>query len=68
MAMKVEELQPPHGQPDHLLAYYRHIRDNDLYTVYAVLPPRPPGIRRFTNGKTCRCPPSAWCARRTMAW
>jgi len=38
MAMKVDELTPPHGHPDHLLAYYRHIRDHDIYTVYAVLP------------------------------
>jgi len=40
MAMKVDELRRPHGYPDHLLAYYRHIRDNDIYTVYAVLPPQ----------------------------
>src|SRR2546427_7957159 len=40
MAMKVDDLTPPHGHPDHLLAYYRHIRDHDLYTVYAVLPPQ----------------------------
>ena len=40
MAMKVDELPPPYGYPDHLLTYYRHIRDNDLYTVYAVLPPQ----------------------------
>src|SRR5499433_4135239 len=38
--MKADELMPPHGHPDHLLAYYRYIRDNDLYTVYAVLPPQ----------------------------
>ena len=36
MAMKADELTPPCGRPDNLLAYYRHIRDNDLYTVYAV--------------------------------
>jgi len=40
MAMKLDELKPPHGNPDHLLDYYRHIRDNDLYVVYAVLPPQ----------------------------
>src|SRR5215468_2565803 len=40
MAMKVDELKQPHGYPDHLLAYYRHIRDHDIYTVYAVLPPQ----------------------------
>ena len=26
--------------PDNLLAYYRHIRDNDIYAVYAVVPPQ----------------------------
>ena len=40
MAMKVDELTPPHGHPDHLLAYYRHIRDYDVYTAYAVVPPQ----------------------------
>src|SRR5499427_3020922 len=40
MAMKVEELKPPCGHPDNLLRYYRYVRDNDLYTVYAVLPPQ----------------------------
>ena len=40
MAMKVEELKPPCGHPDNLLRYYRYARDNDLYTVYAVLPPQ----------------------------
>jgi 4-hydroxyphenylacetate 3-monooxygenase len=40
MAMKLDELKPPHGNPDNLLGYYRHIRDNDLYVVYAVLPPQ----------------------------
>src|SRR6202453_5463479 len=40
MAMKVDELKPPFGHPDNLLSYYRHIRDNDIYTVYAVVPPQ----------------------------
>ena len=30
MAMKADELKPPCGHPDNLLAYYRHIRDNDI--------------------------------------
>jgi 4-hydroxyphenylacetate 3-monooxygenase len=38
--MKIDELKPPFGHPDNLLAYYRHIRDNDLYAVYAVVPPQ----------------------------
>ena len=40
LAMKPDELTPPCGYPDNLLAYYRHARDNDVYTVYAVLPPQ----------------------------
>src|SRR6202167_630800 len=38
MAMKPDELKAPCGHADNLLAYYRHIRDNDVYTVYAVVP------------------------------
>ena len=40
MAMKADALTPPCGRPENLLAYYRHIRDNDLYVVYAVVPPQ----------------------------
>jgi len=40
MAMKPDELKRPFGHPDNLLRYYRYARDNDLYTVYAVLPPQ----------------------------
>ena len=40
MAMKPEELPKPHGFGDNVLKYYRHIRDNDIYVVYAVLPPQ----------------------------
>ena len=40
MAMKADELKPPCGRPDNLLAYYRHARAHDVYTVYAVLPPQ----------------------------
>jgi 4-hydroxyphenylacetate 3-monooxygenase len=40
MAMKTDELTSPCGHPENLLAYYRYIRDNDVYTVYAVLPPQ----------------------------
>ena len=40
MAMKPDELKAPCGHPDNLLAYYRHIRDNDIYAVYAVVPPQ----------------------------
>ena len=40
MAMKPDALAPPYGNGDHLVAYYRHIRDDDVYVVYAVLPPQ----------------------------
>ena len=40
MAMKLDELAKPCANPDNLLRYYHHIRDNDLYVVYAVLPPQ----------------------------
>ena len=40
MALKPDVLVPPCGHPDNLLAYYKHARDNDVYTVYAVVPPQ----------------------------
>ena len=40
MAMKTDELKPPYGNADNLLAYYQYSRDNDIYTVYVVLPPQ----------------------------
>jgi 4-hydroxyphenylacetate 3-monooxygenase len=40
MAMKPDALKSPCAHPDNLLAYYRNVRDNDLYTVYAVVPPQ----------------------------
>jgi len=40
MAMKPDALAPPYGNGDNLVAYYRHIRDDDVYVVYAVLPPQ----------------------------
>jgi 4-hydroxyphenylacetate 3-monooxygenase len=40
MAMKPDVLAAPHGYADNLLAYYKEIRDRDLYVVYAVVPPQ----------------------------
>jgi 4-hydroxyphenylacetate 3-monooxygenase len=40
MVMKPDELKSPYAHADNLLAYYRYARDNDLYIVYAVLPPQ----------------------------
>src|ERR1700716_2728724 len=40
MAMNPDALPPPCAFADNLLRYYRHIRDNDVYVVYAVVPPQ----------------------------
>src|SRR3984893_8524957 len=40
MAMKPDALPAPYGHADNLLRYYRHIRDNDVYVAYAVVPPQ----------------------------
>jgi 4-hydroxyphenylacetate 3-monooxygenase len=40
MAMKLDVLKAPSAYADNLLAYYRRVREDDLYTAYAVLPPQ----------------------------
>jgi len=40
MAIKPDALPAPCAHADNLVRYYRHIRDNDVYVVYAVLPPQ----------------------------
>jgi 4-hydroxyphenylacetate 3-monooxygenase len=40
MAIKPDVLPAPCAHADNLVRYYRHIRDNDVYVVYAVLPPQ----------------------------
>src|SRR5260370_8915298 len=40
MAMNPDALPPPYAHADNVLRYYRHIRDNDIYVGYAVLPPQ----------------------------
>jgi 4-hydroxyphenylacetate 3-monooxygenase len=40
MALKPDVLVAPCGHSDNLLAYYEYARDNDVYTVYAVVPPQ----------------------------
>jgi 4-hydroxyphenylacetate 3-monooxygenase len=40
MSMKLDELKAPCGNPNNLLNYYKYIRDNDVYAVYAVVPPQ----------------------------
>ena len=40
MTMKPDALPAPYAFADNLATYYRHIRDNDTYVVYAVVPPQ----------------------------
>src|SRR6516164_1460379 len=40
MAMKPDALPAPCAYADNLLRYYRRIRDDDTYVVYAVVPPQ----------------------------
>jgi hypothetical protein len=40
MVIKPDALPAPCARADNLIRYYRHIRDNDVYVVYAVLPPQ----------------------------
>ncbi len=40
MVIKPDALPAPCAHADNLIRYYRHIRDNDVYVVYAVLPPQ----------------------------
>jgi 4-hydroxyphenylacetate 3-monooxygenase len=40
MTMKLDELARPCAYPDNVLRYYEHIRDHDVYVVYAVVPPQ----------------------------
>jgi 4-hydroxyphenylacetate 3-monooxygenase len=40
MALKPDVLVAPCGHADNLLDYYKYARDNDIYTVYAVVPPQ----------------------------
>src|SRR5579864_8866201 len=56
MAMKADELDGPCGHPENLLAYYRHIRDNDVYTVYAVVPPQAARNPEFYNRQNIPVP------------
>ena len=68
MAMKPDALPAPHAFADNLLKYYRHIRDNDTYVVYAVVPPQAARNPEFyQQARTSRCRRCAWCARTTTA-
>jgi 4-hydroxyphenylacetate 3-monooxygenase len=40
MVMNLAALKAPCANPDNVLRYYRHARDNDVYIAYAVVPPQ----------------------------
>ena len=70
MVMKPGELRSPCAYADNLLAYYRYARDNDLYIVYAVLPPQaarnPEFYQRLRpdcapDWPPCACDECEWC-------
>ena len=56
MAMKPDALPAPHAFADNLLKYYRHIRDNDTYVVYAVVPPQAARNPEFYQKKNIPVP------------
>ena len=68
MAMKPDALPQPHAFADNLSNYYRHIRDNDTYVVYAVVPPQaarnPEFYQQAEHPGADAC---ASCARTTTA-
>ena len=67
MAMKPDALPPPCAHADNLLRYYRRIRNDDTYVVYAVVPPQAARNPEFYTSRTSRCPRCGWYARRTTA-
>lgn len=67
MAMKPDELKAPHAFADNLLAYYRHIRENDVYVVYAVLPPQAARNPEFYTRQTFPFRRCRLCVRTTRA-
>ena len=56
MAMKPDALPEPHAYADNLQKYYRHIRDNDVYVVYAVVPPQAARNPEFYHKKNIPVP------------
>ena len=56
MAMKPDALPKPHAFADNVAAYHRHIRDNDTYVVYAVVPPQAARNPEFYQKKNIPVP------------
>ena len=63
MAMKPDALVAPCGHADNLLSYYRTIRDNDTYVVYAVVPPQAARNPEFYHRQNIPVPTLARGAR-----
>ena len=53
---------------DNLARYYQHMRKQDVYGVYAVIPPQAARNPSSTSSRTSRSRRCAWCARTTTAW
>ena len=56
MAMKPDALPAPFALAANLTAYYRYIRDNDVYVVYAVVPPQAARNPEFYHQKNLPVP------------
>jgi len=56
MAMKPDALPKPFAYADNLQKYYRHLRDNDVYVVYAVVPPQAARNPEFYHKKNIPVP------------
>ena len=67
MAMKPDALPAPFALAANLTAYYRYIRDNDVYVVYAVVPPQA-AQPEFYHRRSSRYRRCGWSGRRTTAW
>ena len=66
MAMKPDALPAPFALAANLTAYYRYIRDNDVYVVYAVVPPQAAQPEFYQ--KNLPVPTLRVVRRRTTAW
>ena len=56
MSMNPAGLPAPHAYADNLLKYYKAIRDNDTYVVYAVVPPQAARNPEFYQKKNIPLP------------
>ena len=64
MALKPDALPKPNAFADNLQKYYRTIRDQDTYVVYAVVPPQA-ARSGLAHGLDCRI--ADWCRRSYVA-